>query len=55
MTKKSLELAEKEFEQARAWLITVEKGFLLKEEQLRKAQNEYAKASARLAELKRNE
>ena len=48
-----LEQAEQEFEKARQWLVTVEKGFLLKEEQLRKAQTDYIKASTKLAEEKK--
>jgi len=47
-------LAVKELEQAKAWFLVVEKGFQLKEQQLRNAQTAYAKASSKLAKL-RNE
>ena len=47
-----LEKAEQEFEKAKQWLLTVEKGYLLKEEQLRKAQGDYMTASTKLAAVK---
>jgi len=50
-----LKQAEVEFEKAREYLLLIEKSYLLKEEQLRKAQADYSIASKKYMEIKNKE